>query len=1358
MLAFAACSLCLLSRHWPSPGIAIPGPGSDQEADRTLPSEILTATRDTEQNCLVFSVPFRGKAKGAINTFFFQLDPSAASHACSIQVVAECDHHGSFSHLYQPQFIPGSGFAFRVPLEQGESYWQPRDHSGQWSSWERHGLRRLEIKVFNVPPTTTLRLSSTYSTSPTNAPATLRWSQPLADPVQLGQRFELAFDVAGLAANPFDSRATGLQLLVTDPDGKATSIAPFLFQNFETVMNAHGETILPKGSKHFRVRYRPIAPGSHAYRLLWQPGSNGPGVTLASGQFTVAPGSAPDYIRISPRNRRYFEHADGRFFYPIGWNIAYPCDAPYGIAYLPYLPREQSLTAMKKMLDDLADSGGNCIRLWQSTWWNALEWNRNVDNYGGLGLYNLKNAWITDQVLEHCDQRGIRALFTMFNHTRFNERENPYFRRNGGFLLRAPDFWVNDGVIEPTRKQLAYAIARFADSPACLSWDCVSEVDNVTARYFWNRVQDRTLAFLQFVKDFDPYRHIVANHICIMNYDYSFYDRDLIEFIQSNAYSGLAGLSEDQIFAIRDYSERFAGKNKPVMVSECGGHWAGDPAWKMKRDTIGAIWAGVASRLSGLPQSWWWNFNYGENMGLWYHVVAEFMKGEDLIAMDTPETGGWQNRPVACQSREANLRAFMVGNATRRFLFLLNYDTMCRTRLIPSVCASNTVAFSDMAPGTYVAEYWDLQSGKTSIRQRVVVDADKRGVLSPPDFTEGWMVKIVSDVTGGADARSASAVSAGSMEGPRAPTPALTVGDTPQLTWQIAPLLPVVARTAAERSFFQARIALPSAWRDRAPDVRDAEGNPVTCQWQALDGGAGWLIRIPGRAKGPFNVSATTNPCPSAWPFDPESVGLQIESCPWAGGALETTEQFETAFSRSAARRQGRVATVDQLENPLGDNDRFLSVYRGPLAAPMDGTYTLGLNSDDGGFLKIDGQTVVNWPGPHDMETLNRPMDNTWSHTAQIFLKRGLHWLECYHQEETGAQLARVGWRMYSDAPRPDDPATNLLSLVDAIGPDWQVVPPQVLDGRIPCTVRILDGGRSVCEIAECPGLRLRRPSVPVPALLLSDAPSAKPRRLYFDRAGLHALTVNQRQIPICVQNEYWTPFSVEWEQGQTGTRNQVLRTMVFEDCPAISLRIGSRDLGSSPHVPGTWHAWQLEPSDIGQTFVLSVAGVDCVTGTVKEWPAVGSPISFRGRQIDPARLLQPAAIRPPSPLKGRQIAAWCPTKTVPETITPKGLPFDVWSGTAGELRALLKAEAATGAGVILELDRLPLVQGLDGGDVYARLNAHIRAIGEAGAVPVLLLGPSIDVKNPYTRQQALAATRISDEFQCPLIDMRGAP
>lgn len=1301
-----------------------------------------------------FAIPIADDLR-AVAAVCFRLAPRAPLGACTVQTIVECDHHGSFSHERRLDRLPAGGLRERAPLTNAPVFWRAVGHQGTWSAWERLTIRRLEIKVFSEAPTrTALGVEYGWVAAPAEeGAAQLAWSKPLADPVELGTRFELAFDLKPRAVNPYDVESLEICGRITTPSGAQRELTPFLYQNFEAVNGAAGERIVPKGPKHFRLRYRPGETGLHTYELVWRKGNGGQ--TLARGTFRVMPGAPPDFMRISRRNPRYFEHADGRFYYPIGWNIAYPVDHPYGSSYVPYLPQEQSLTHIRKLLDDLADSGGNCVRAWICTWWNEIEWNGAFDNYSGIGRYNLKNAWLTDRLLDDCERRGIRMLLTTTDHSRLNLgwNENPYSNGNGGFLWWAHGFWSHPSAIAATSKRLRYILARYADSPAILSWDFMSEADLVSG-YGWHEARSRLLAYMDLIRRLDPYRRPVSTHICMVNQDYSFYDADGVEYINSNAYPGNASLPEEQAAAVRRFADLFGGKDKPVIVSECGGHWGGDPACKMRRDIVAAIWAGAVSRLSALPMSWWWNFTYGEDLGRRYRVVADFLADLDLIAEDRPEKGGWNHRRTSVESVEGNLRALMAGNRRSRLLLLYNQDTFCRTRLIPTVCSNNVVTFGDMEPGDYTAEYWSTRTGYSGNHAAFQVRDDGVGRLTPPPFDEAWAVKIRP--AGAATSPAAMRPSPPLAAVPSAPAPLRPpAGQTAaeRFSWRIESLAPPAAAPAADRCVWEVRIALPDACAGFYPDLRDAGGKVVACAWEFLDGARGWLLRIPAAARGPFVAKPRTTPPAENRTFDENKVGLEVESGFWnRPESLSREEDFRNRLAQVDARRTARVPTIDQLENPLGANHWSLSCYRGPLLIPTNGLYRFALNVDDGGLLRVDGTTLVTWPAPHDMEVVNRPDENLWLQAGSLRLTAGIHWIECYHQQWAGSQIIRAGWSVEAELSGPDSLVARPL---DAAARGWQTIPAWALDGRIPARVTICLDRKPIAEIRPSLGLHLRRPDRPFPSVALRRPGEPANGFVFFSAPGWQCATLDGRRVPVWAHNDHWRDFSLDWEQAQDPLRGPMLKTLAFDATVPLQLRVGRRDLGERVHRPRDWSVWPLVPADRGQPFVLTLAGHVCISNTVEAWPVVAAASVAPSRGPAATRIVQLDALLPPLPLSGAALRAAGVPGPVSEWIEPEGIPHDVWRQDADALRRTLRKRGPLPGRALIALDRRAAILGLTGEDVYRQLGTHLQALSDLGVMPILALSAELDLLDPLSRQQAFSLLRLQREFRCPLVDMR---
>lgn len=1359
VVAYAVATLMWLDRKAVADAALQSMPGSHAADADAAPSALNTfrtlsaraGTHSAEE--AVFDIPFRIGTLEQTGQYRFALLPAPGASACSVQVIAESDNRFSFSHVFANVALDRDVFTFHAPLTGGvaRAFWQPVGHTGQWSDWERSGLRRLQVKVFAKSPLAPgLKLCYRSVAAMPTAGGCLAWSQVLAAPVPLGERFELAFDLEDWNGNPFDYTALRTVLEVTPADAAPLRIRPFLHQNFEAVDSPAGETFRPCGPKHFLARYRPRVTGPHAYRLLTRD-SGGDERVLDHGSFDVTDGTPPDFLRVSPRSPRFFEHADGRFFYPVGWNIPYPMDRPYGQDYVPYLPDTMSLAFMHKLLDDLADSGGTFIRFWLSDWWNGLEWNASVDTYGGIGRYNLKNAWINDRIVEHCERRGIRLQWETLNHTRLKEDygwpQHPYHVRNGGFLYEAKEFWSHPRTQTLSNNRLTYIVARYADSPAIHSFAIMSEPDIVAGTYRWPEAKPYIVSQLRFLRQADPYGHISVNQMCMPNHDPSFFREPEVEFVSANVYSGgIAGFADDQITAIRDFTELYRGHDRPMLVSECAGHYAGDPAFKMRRDTLGALWSGVASGLAGTPLSWWWNVNYGEDLGGWYRVVADFMRDEDLIVEDAHGKGGWRNREVACASRAGNLRALMAGNATRRFLFVYNYDTLARTRGVPSLCADNRVLFTGLAPGAYVAEYWDLQRGRTPLAQAFAVGEGGAGEIAPPAFSDGWAIKIRPR----ADAT------------PSPDPPPVAVRDTAVQTaasgatdwsWRILPQAGVVAPAAAERAVLDVRIGLPEACWRRCPRVTDTAGQPVPFTWAPLGDGSGWRIVVRAAQAQPLMVTASDSAAPSEPPaLNETSQGLSVTVARIHAAPIRTVDLFQQRFAALSEKRQTSVTVIDQVENPHGPSENFLAVYQGPLLAPEDGEYVFAANSDDGCFVTIDGHPVIAWPGGHDMEVLNRPAANLWERQGRVTLKRGLHEVAFYHQQSGGACLARLGWR----PPQPARPNATLIAqpFSNSLAPAFAVVPEWALDGRIPCVVEVRHRGVTRAALAPALGLELRRPRTPIAVAAWTR--DGRRHTDFFAGEGLRALTSDGLAIPIWAWNPARIPFSLEWDVRTTGTNPPALKTLLYDAELPLTVQIGaarSQPPAARLHSPRLGVEWPLAARDQGAPFRVNLGPVLLLEASLGRWDAVPDEPPPKRPTTLLTRLIETGPISPSLPLPGRRLAPWW-RGAPPETVMPEFLHLDPWSADAAPLDAAL-GDLEPGTGVLVRLDRRVTRLGISGEKATRRLHAFMRAVRLAGGEPVLVLDPEIDLASPPTPALALVLNRLSFAFGCPFIDLR---
>ncbi len=582
--------------------------------------------------------------------------------------------------------------------------------------------------------------------------------------------------------------------------------------------------------------------------------------------------------------------------------------------------------------------------------------------------------------------------------------------------------------------------------------------------------------------------------------------------------------------------------------------------------------------------------------------------------------------------------------------------------------------------------------------------------------------------------------------------------------WRIEPLVPVLHGEAAARSVHEAFIALPAECRGAPPRVTDATGAAVRFAWKWLGDGAGWHIRIPAGEPGPWIVTCCAVPEVLPAEFDETAIGLELTVIEdWKRELPAGSERwFEDIFRTVPNQKSLRVERIDQVENPAGNNDYFLARYRGPLLVPEDGQYALGINSDDGSFLKIDGQVTLSWLGNHFPDAVEigsrynfLPLVNAWTHNATVSLQKGVHWIEFYHQEMSGTQMAHMGWRR----PALAGDAGPLDYFFRGFSPDangWEVVPAQFLDGQIPCAVEVLCDGKVLGTVMPTAGLRLRRPSKAIFTARVKTAGATGCRDLFFEAPGPAEIgTPDGRPLPIWICDGHMRPLALEHEQRETVDGRQVLRTLLYDVELPLELKVGERRLGAKMHGQRKWHAWDLEPCDAGKPFELALSGISLVRGMIEEWPfecGKEARMLAAGRV---GRLVQPLTTGQVLAIPASACRDWYSGDAGAETVTPAPLRFDLWSGRAGEMVELVAGRAGGRTGVLLVLDDMPAIRGLSPRDVRLRIGAHVCALLHAGVMPVLALGPDLDFGSLFARQYAETFVRLAESYKCPCLDLR---
>ena len=155
--------------------------------------------------------------------------------------------------------------------------------------------------------------------------------------IPLYGKAEITFTVVTVAANPYwpydpnppggVPAGTGVTVKAEfTPDDWVTiyTVPAFYYQEFLDDVRGPDpigcrEWFYPTGNHYWKVRFAPFSIGTWKYRILAQDADGSAWSDV--GFFTVGPSPLKGPVRASPRDSRYFEHADGSYFPALGYNM-----------------------------------------------------------------------------------------------------------------------------------------------------------------------------------------------------------------------------------------------------------------------------------------------------------------------------------------------------------------------------------------------------------------------------------------------------------------------------------------------------------------------------------------------------------------------------------------------------------------------------------------------------------------------------------------------------------------------------------------------------------------------------------------------------------------------------------------------------------------------------------------------------------------------------------------------------------------------------------------------------------------------------------------------------------------------------
>ncbi|MCX7872143.1 MAG: cellulase family glycosylhydrolase [Verrucomicrobiae bacterium] len=341
------------------------------------------------------------------------------------------------------------------------------------------------------------------------------------------------------------------------------------------------------------------------------------------------------FVRVSPRDSRYFELSDGKAYIPIGLNLIHPdtVDA-------------KGLARMEEWMGKLSSNGGNYIRVWiSSPFWDV--------EHQKSGVYDGEKAKRIDAMLEMAKRYGIKVKLTM-EHFRTIEVDGRqkwahkpiHHISMGGPATNLADFFAGEKSREQFKRKIEWFRSRYGDNPAIFGWELWNEVNAVATgdRYYmpWTEVMLGELHRLfpknmamQSLGSFDRSgaRDLYRRHSLLKGNDIAQVHRYLDLGAELEVCHGPVDvLAADAVRELLSYNP-----GKPVILAESGAveprHTGPFKLYGKDRDGIilhDVLFAPFFAGAAGAGQIWHWDV-YVDRNNLWYHFgrFAEAVKDVD---------------------------------------------------------------------------------------------------------------------------------------------------------------------------------------------------------------------------------------------------------------------------------------------------------------------------------------------------------------------------------------------------------------------------------------------------------------------------------------------------------------------------------------------------------------------------------------------------------------------------------------------------------------------------------------------------------------------------------------------------------
>lgn len=543
------------------------------------------------------------------------------------------------------------------------------------------------------------------------------------------ERMEISVPLSASYTNPFDPAEVSLDADFRSPTGRRSGVAGYFSVPCRRSLENGRETVEPAGGPEWHVRFTPTEPGVWTVRFTVRDHTGR--VQTPPLPFTVRASRARGFARRSPVSPWHLQWDNGSSFFPLGFNLAWSGD--------------QGTFDYDRWFKRLAESGGNCARIWMTHFHLGLELSpgEGLPSPSGIhygpGAYSLDNAWRLDTILEAAERHGIAVILRLGSPAELRTAggdpretgwlDSAYNAVNGGPCRSPQDFWSSTAARRLYQRRLHYLTARYSGYTSLAAWEFWDEGSQANS---WFQEMARTLRQADAAKHLITTSSVQAPVRALAE----------VDLCSSRLFGDGSGPTDFTAGLVTEVEAALETTAKPQLTGEFGisaekSDREYDPAGS-GRNLHNGLWAAALSGSAGGGMAWWWS-DYVEPKGLFTQL-----RGLSGFATTIP----WAQRRWAHLQHEplgSNLRVCGLTTSDQACLWIQNRDSNWQNaregRSYPPVQPSEIV-IQKMTDGEYGIEWWDTTKGKVFSRSR----AQCRGghiTLPTPTLTTDVACRLV---------------------------------------------------------------------------------------------------------------------------------------------------------------------------------------------------------------------------------------------------------------------------------------------------------------------------------------------------------------------------------------------------------------------------------------------------------------------------------------------------------------------------------------------------------------------------------------------------------------------------------------